>query len=70
MREERGGVFAAAFVMRTHDGLADGLSDAQRSIQGRIADFPRTIDGLYADLRRTSDGRATDGGRGATATDF
>lgn len=37
MREERGGVFAAAFVMRTHDGLADGLSDAQRSIQGRIA---------------------------------
>ena len=82
MREERGGVFAAAFsrlsvrasdvgrsrygrmadkpracaaafVMRTHDGLADGLSDAQRSIQGRIADFPRTIDGLYADLRRT-----------------
>lgn len=53
VREERGGVFAAAFVMRTHDGLADGLSDAQRSIQGRIADFPRTIDGLYADLRRT-----------------
>ena len=39
---EMGGGGAAAFVMRTHDGLADGLSDAQRSIQGRIADFPRT----------------------------